>query len=153
VEALEGVAPAGRSRVWRTEPQGFRDQPWFANQVLALDCAPALSPLGLLADLLAVETAMGRKRPAAAAEAGQGGAPPEVRFAPRVIDLDLLLFGALMLNGSGLVLPHPRMHERAFVLVPLLELAPDAVIPGLGPADRALARLPYRLDGDRIHQR
>ncbi len=157
LEALDGVAPAGRSSVWRTEPQGFRDQPWFANQVLALDCAPDLSPEALMARLLALEAALGRVRPGRpATPAGEGGRlelSPETRFAPRCIDLDLLLFGDREHRSPALTLPHPRMHERAFVLVPLLELDPAAVIPGIGPAAKALGRLRYRVDGERIHQK
>ncbi len=153
VEALDGVAPTGRSRVWRTEPQGFKDQPWFANQVLSLDCDPGLSPRELMAGLLAVETALGRVRPAAGAEQGGAGEPsPRLRFAPRCIDLDLLLYGNERVRTPELVLPHPRMHLRAFVLVPLLELEPEAVIPGQGRADKALARLGHRLEDDRIYQ-
>ena len=147
---MPGVKVRAASNVYFTEPQGFKDQPWFANQVLALDCDPETDPLDLLLRLLSLETAMGRVRPDGDRD-GAGEAPWE-RFSPRIIDLDLLLFGDLVLGARPLTLPHPRMHERAFVLVPLLELDPDVVIPGKGPASRALAGLTYRREGERLFQ-
>lgn len=152
VGRMPGVTVGAASTVYFTEPQGFRDQPWFANQVLALDCDPKTDPLDLLLRLLSLETAMGRVRPDSDGDQDGAGQPPWERFAPRIIDMDLLLFGGLEQRSSPLTLPHPRMHERAFVLVPLLELDPDAVIPGRGRADHALALLDHRLDGNRIHQ-
>lgn len=91
--------------------------PDYLNAVAEL--ATALSPLALLDALQAIEQAHGRERPFV--------------NAPRTLDLDLLLHGAQQLDGERLSLPHPRLHQRAFVLRPLLELAPDLQAPGLGP--------------------
>lgn len=114
------------SSLYRTEPQGYRPQPDFVNAVAELETA--LAPKELLAELQAAETRAGRTR--------------SFRNAPRTLDLDLLLYGEERIEQPGLVVPHPRMHERAFVLVPLLEIAPHAGIPGRGPARQCLARIP-----------
>jgi 2-amino-4-hydroxy-6-hydroxymethyldihydropteridine diphosphokinase len=108
-----------RSRLYRSRPWGVADQPDFVNAVA--EFGTDLEPLPLLAHLLATEERLGRERPAQ-------------RWGPRCIDLDLLTYEDLRIHSDELVLPHPRMHLRAFVLVPLLELAPGFVIPGIGPA-------------------
>ena len=87
-----------------------------------------MTPRALLDRLLDVERALGRAR--------EGP-----RWGPRTIDLDLLLFGERTIDEPGLTVPHPRLHERLFVLEPLAELAPDAVVPGLGSVSELLARL------------
>ena len=139
---VRGLSIIGASPVYLTEPQGYRDQPWFANQVLRLACPPTLSPLALLDILLEEERRLGRVR----------SADPALRFGPRVIDMDLLLFGNTVMETPRLILPHPRMAERAFVLVPLADLAPDLILPdGQRPAD-LLARLCYSVTANRIHQ-
>jgi len=107
------------SRCYRTPPWGVTEQPDFVNAVAEFDTA--LQPLELLHLLLDVERRLGRDR-----------AGPH--WGPRCLDLDLLTYDQLRLTSDQLVLPHPRMHLRAFVLVPLLELEPGFVIPGLGPA-------------------
>lgn len=107
-------------------------------------CAPILTPHGLLDALLNIETRMGRSR---ARESGEGG-----RFGPRIIDLDILLFGDLSLKDERLELPHPRVKKRAFVLVPLVEVAPDLILPDGESAAAALERLTYRLEGQYIYQ-
>jgi 2-amino-4-hydroxy-6-hydroxymethyldihydropteridine diphosphokinase len=112
------------SRLYRSAPWGLAAQPDFVNAAAALETN--LSPHALLAALLAIERAAGRER---------GG----VRYGPRVIDLDLLVHGEWLLDEPGLHLPHPRLHERAFVLVPLVEIAPDLIVPGRGPARALLA--------------
>ncbi len=114
-----------RSSLYRTEPQGYRNQPDFVNAVAALDTE--LAPAELLRALHALETRAGRRR--------------SFRNAPRTLDLDLLLYGGERVDEPGLTVPHPRMHERAFVLVPLLEIEPDAWIPGIGPARACRDRL------------
>lgn len=114
------------SGLYLTPPWGMVDQPDFVNAVAALDTT--LEPLELLDELQALETAAGRRR--------EGE-----RWGPRVLDLDLLLYGDRQMETPRLTVPHPRMHERAFVLVPLLELAPGVLIPGHGPAARCLDRL------------
>ena len=125
LDAMPGTRLVKRSSLYRTEPQGYRAQPDFVNAVAELETA--LAPRELLGQLQAVEAGAGRRRSFA--------------NAPRTLDLDLLLYGAQRIDESELVVPHPRMHERAFVLVPLLEIAPDAEIPGTGTARQCLARL------------
>jgi len=115
---------AGHSSFYRTAPVGYEDQPEFLNAVAALDTL--LAPGVLLEGLQGIERRHGRER--------------QFANAPRTLDLDLLLFGAEQIARPGLTVPHPRMHERAFVLKPLLELAPGAEIPGKGPAREYLAR-------------
>jgi 2-amino-4-hydroxy-6-hydroxymethyldihydropteridine diphosphokinase len=104
------------SGLYRSVPVGYRDQPDFVNAVAEL--RTALSPRALLDQLLAIERAHGRLR--------------TFPNAPRTLDLDIVLYGDRAVCEPGLVIPHPRMHERAFVVVPLAEIAPDAVIPGRG---------------------
>ncbi|MCH5276213.1 MAG: 2-amino-4-hydroxy-6-hydroxymethyldihydropteridine diphosphokinase [Desulfovibrionaceae bacterium] len=139
VAALPGVTVAAASSLYRTEPQGRKDQPWFVNQVLALDCGDPCAD-ALLSALLGIEDAMGRVR------------DPVDRFGPRLIDLDVLLFGDEVRTEPRLTLPHPRLTERAFVLVPLREIAPDLMLPS-GQCVQDLARaVPHRVQGDRIFQ-
>lgn len=107
-----------RSSLYLTKPVGYTDQPDFINAVAQIETA--LPPRTLLESLLAIEQRHGRRR--------------EFRNAPRTLDLDLLLYDGLVMHEPGLTLPHPRMHERAFVLLPLLEIAPDCAIPDIGPA-------------------
>lgn len=102
------------SGIYRTPPWGKFDQDWFANAVIALDTR--LSPLSLLEACLAIEATMGRER--------------KERWGPRRIDLDLLSHGEARLATERLTLPHPAIAERAFVLVPLFEIAPDFVLAG-----------------------
>ena len=116
--ALPGTRVVARSSLYRSAPVGLVDQPDFINAVVAIDTP--LEPLPLLHALLAIEARHGRVR--------------SVPNAPRTLDLDLLMHGAAVLESPELTLPHPRMHERAFVLLPLLEIAPDAVLPGRGAA-------------------
>jgi 2-amino-4-hydroxy-6-hydroxymethyldihydropteridine diphosphokinase len=108
----------GRSSLYSTEPVGYAAQPRFVNAVAALDTE--LSPRELLRGLLAIEQEFGRDRSAGIANG------------PRTLDLDLLMLGDLVLHEQDLEIPHPRLAERAFVLTPLAEIAPDAVVPGLG---------------------
>jgi len=106
------------SSLYRTVPVGIHGQPDFINAVAAVETA--LSPQALLAALFAVEAQFGRRR--------------DFHHAPRTLDLDLLLYDDAILDTPALTLPHPRMHLRAFVLAPLLEIAPDCRIPGRGLA-------------------
>jgi 2-amino-4-hydroxy-6-hydroxymethyldihydropteridine diphosphokinase len=111
-----------RSSLYRTKPVGLRNQPDFINAVAALDTD--LAAEALLDQLFLIEARFGRSR--------------SVPNAPRTLDLDLLLHGDSVLAGPRLILPHPRMHERAFVIAPLVEIAPDCRIPGHGEASRLL---------------
>jgi 2-amino-4-hydroxy-6-hydroxymethyldihydropteridine diphosphokinase len=104
--------------------------PDYLNAVVRIDTD--LEPYGLLLHLLEIEMVFGRKR---------GGGAEARRNAPRSIDLDLLMVGDLIIRSAPLILPHPRMHERAFVLRPLLDLAPDLMVPGHGPAAQLLSRV------------
>ncbi|MDX1380154.1 MAG: 2-amino-4-hydroxy-6-hydroxymethyldihydropteridine diphosphokinase [Xanthomonadales bacterium] len=115
-----------RSALYRTPPWGVTDQPDFVNAVAELEAG--LPAPELLQLLLRIETDLGRRRD------GE-------RWGPRCIDLDLLAYDDLECRTDALELPHPRMHLRAFVLVPLLELAPGFVIPGRGPAVDCLGRI------------
>jgi 2-amino-4-hydroxy-6-hydroxymethyldihydropteridine diphosphokinase len=121
--ALRGSLLKAMSSLYRTAPVGLKRQPDFINAVVALDTR--LSPRDLLDELFAVEARFGRER--------------SVRNAPRTLDLDLLLHGETVQDDPALTLPHPRMHERAFVLAPLAEIAPDLMIPGRGPVAALLA--------------
>jgi 2-amino-4-hydroxy-6-hydroxymethyldihydropteridine diphosphokinase len=112
------------SSLYRSAPMGHADQPDFVNAVAQL--STALAPQALLATLLAIEKDFGRER--------------TFRNAPRTLDLDLLLYDAQVLDEPGLCVPHPRMHQRAFVLAPLIEIAPACIIPGRGSAADWLAR-------------
>ena len=105
------------SRPYRSRPVGFAAQPDFVNAAAAL--LTRLDAEGLHGELRALEARLGKQAPA-------------VRFGPRRIDLDLLAFGTATRDTSSLVLPHPRLHERAFVLYPLAEIAPELWIPGRG---------------------
>lgn len=105
-----------QSSLYRTVPVGYDDQPDFINA--AAEVATTLEPLDLLRALLALENGFGRERP--------------FPNAPRVLDLDLLLYDDRVMQTPELTLPHPRMHERGFVLFPLAEIAPDLEITGRG---------------------
>lgn len=119
------------SPLYRTEPVGGPPQPDYLNCVAIV--ATSLSPRALLRHLHAIERHAGRRRTASAP-----------RNAPRTLDLDLLLYERRQVRQYGLTLPHPRMHERAFVLRPLADVAPAATIPGHGSARGCLAALPAR---------
>ena len=123
--ATPGIALLRVSAHYRSAPWGLAEQPEFVNAVVEVDTT--LDPAALLAALLAIEQAAGRVR--------------EVRWGPRVLDLDLLTFGEMRLDTAQLQLPHPRMHERAFVLVPLAELVPDFVLGDHGRVADVLERI------------
>jgi len=111
------------SSLYRSAPVGVGAQPDFINAVAEIETA--LGARALLDELLGIEARFGRRR--------------EFPGAPRTLDLDLLLYGDRVIAEPGLVVPHPRMHERAFVLAPLAEIDPDAIVPGKGPVAAQLA--------------
>ena len=124
LDALPGVTVAAVSSAYETEPWGGVEQPRYANAVAALDVEG--DALSLLRACKAIERTLGRE--------------PGVRFGPRTIDLDVLLFGDLAADSPELTVPHPRMLEREFVVTPLLEIAPHAALPDGSPvtAERAI---------------
>ena len=121
---IPGTKLLARSSLYRGAPLGFPDQPDFVNAVAKI--TTELSPQALLQSLLLIEHQHGRER--------------TFRNAPRILDLDVLLYDDVQLHEHGLTIPHPQMHLRAFVLQPLLEIAPEASIPGAGRADVALEK-------------
>jgi len=123
LDRLPATRLIARSSLYASAPVGYVDQPDFINAVAQVETE--LAPRALLAALLDIEHRHGRER--------------SFRNAPRTLDLDLLLYGNAHFHEEGLTLPHPRMCERGFVLLPLLEIAPDTTIPGRGRAADWLA--------------
>ena len=124
IAAMRETRLLARSSLYRSAPLGMPDQPDFVNAVGMV--STALSAQQLLESLLEIEHRHGRVR--------------TYRNAPRTLDLDVLLYDDVRLHEHGLTIPHPQMHLRAFVLEPLLELAPDCMIPGIGSARRSLSQ-------------
>jgi 2-amino-4-hydroxy-6-hydroxymethyldihydropteridine diphosphokinase len=120
------VRLVARSSAYRTPPWGVTDQPAFVNLCVVVETS--LAPRELLARALKVEAALGRQR------------SKEQRWGPRTVDIDLIGYDDLRIDEPDLTLPHPRALERAFVLAPLAEIAPDRLISGVKVAD-ALARV------------
>lgn len=127
LDQLPGTRLVTRSSFFASRPLDA-DGPDYLNAVAAVDTA--LSPLALLDHLLAIERMHGRNR--------------SYRNAPRPLDLDLLLYGDLVLETPDLTLPHPRLHERAFALLPLLEIAPATTIPGRGAVRSLIAGVAHQ---------
>jgi len=111
----EGTQVLRTSSIYRTQPVDFLDQPWFLNQVIEIESD--LNPFALLGAVKNIEEKMGRK--------------PTVANGPRVIDMDILLVENAILHTKNLIIPHPRLAQRNFVLAPLAEIAPDAIHPVL----------------------
>ena len=122
LDAIAHTRVVKASSLYRSAPQGYAAQPEFVNAVAQLETS--LLAERLLDELQAIEARHGRQRSFA--------------NAPRTLDLDLLLFGNAVIEAEQLQVPHPRMHERAFVLVPLVEIAPQISIPGKGGAKKLL---------------
>mgnify|MGYP003623334398 CR=1 FL=1 len=157
ISAMPGTFVSAASSLYLTEPQGDADQPFFLNQVLRAErralagtaqeitqnvCSSESEEdaLSFMKSLQRLETDLGRIR-----VTGR-------RFGPRAIDLDLLLFGNTRMNTEQLTLPHPRMLERAFVLLPLAEIAPDLRLPSGSTVKEALCEVNFKLEGNRIFQ-
>jgi len=117
------VAIDAISSIYETEPVGYSDQPRFLNAVCS--GTTALEPLALLCAIKQIERDLGRT--------------PTIRYGPRLIDIDILLYGDLILDTPKLQIPHPRLVERAFMLLPLMEIAPDLCHPGTRQTIRELA--------------
>lgn len=124
VATLPGTSLVAASSLYRTAPVGYPAQPDFVNAAALIETN--LAPRALLDALQAVEARFGRSR--------------AFKDAPRTLDLDLLLYDGRVIDEPGLVVPHPRLHERAFALAPVVEIDPECVIPGRGPAKQWLAR-------------
>jgi 2-amino-4-hydroxy-6-hydroxymethyldihydropteridine diphosphokinase len=122
LSACETIKVLKRSSLYRTEPVGFKDQPWFINAVVEI--RTTLGAHALLEILQTIEERMGRVR------AEKGG--------PRVMDLDILLYGERVIQDATLCVPHPEMHKRRFVLVPLNEIASYFIHPAYGVSIRGL---------------
>jgi 2-amino-4-hydroxy-6-hydroxymethyldihydropteridine diphosphokinase len=128
MKSLPGTSVIARSSIYASAPVGTSEaQPDYFNAVVGLDTA--LSPRALLEALQRIEQGAGRTRVAGMANAA------------RTLDLDILLCGNWIIAEPGLQVPHPRLGDRAFVLLPLVEIAPDCVVPGLGPAHALLPRV------------
>ncbi|MCI0653742.1 MAG: 2-amino-4-hydroxy-6-hydroxymethyldihydropteridine diphosphokinase [Methylococcaceae bacterium] len=127
VAELNGCRFLARSGRYVSPPMGPQDQPDYVNAVMAIDCV--LWPASLLDQLQAIEIRHGRVRSG-------------VRWGARTLDLDILLYGQETIATADLIIPHPGIAERAFVLVPLAEIAPGLMIPGKGPIADLLERCP-----------
>lgn len=129
LSSVNGITLLRCSSLYRTEPIGLKNQPWFVNAVAEI--RTSLSPRALLRILMQIEEAMGRVR--------------EAHWGPRIIDLDILLFGQEIVQEQDLKIPHPELHKRRFVLIPLSELASYAIHPAFGVSIRGLME---RLEDD-----
>jgi 2-amino-4-hydroxy-6-hydroxymethyldihydropteridine diphosphokinase len=135
--AFPDAMVAAESPIYETEPWGDADQPYFLNQVVALVLGASWSPRRLLAALQTIETDLGRVR-------------GNRRFGPRTLDLDILTYGRERIVEPDLTVPHPRLRERLFVLVPLADIAPDVLIEdGVGEnVSQILAKIPFKISGN-----
>lgn len=128
-EAISSLEPQmtvkAKSKVYETPPWGYEDQPSFLNQ--AVNAITYLEPLPLLRHIKRLEIALGRKA--------------TFKYGPRLIDIDILFYDDLVLNESSLVIPHPHLHERAFVLLPMMDIAPDLIHPVKRKSIRELTAL------------
>ena|ERR1700690_2754205 len=134
--ALNAFSPeikvVAESKVYETPPWGYEDQPAFLN--MAVRCETALEPESLLKRIQQLEVELGREQ--------------SFRWGPRLIDIDILFYDDLFLESESLTIPHPRLHERGFVLVPLVEIAPDFVHP---VSKKKIKELLASVDIDNIH--
>ena len=125
IKKINGIKILSESNLYETPPVGILDQPNFVNAVIKIHSD--LNPYKLLDKLLKIENIAGRIR------VGKNG--------PRILDLDILLFNDLILNGENLTIPHPRMHERLFVLMPLKDIDENIVIPNHGAIKHIINKL------------
>ncbi len=125
IDRMNGCSVIKRSAFYKTEPVGYRNQSWFVNCVIKIDTS--YEPYKLLKKLQRIEYMMGRKR--------------QIRWGPRIIDLDILLFEDIVIDTEELKIPHPLMHERRFVLVPMSQIEPDLVHPVLNKKIKEILEL------------
>lgn len=135
IERIPGCEVTGLSHFYLTEPVGVKGQEWYVNGVVSLSVV--ISAQSLLRRLLDIEAGMGRIR--------------KDRWEPRIIDLDILLFGRDIIKEENVTIPHPLMHERRFVIAPMVDLAPDLVHPSLGKTMTEL--LQVIPEGDQVVKR
>jgi 2-amino-4-hydroxy-6-hydroxymethyldihydropteridine diphosphokinase len=134
LEGNEKIKVVNTSSIYETDPVGYEDQDQFLN--MAVHVSTTLKPLELLDVCLDIENALGRKR--------------EIRWGPRTLDLDILLYNQENIETEKLTIPHPRMSERAFVILPLLEMEPDIMLPTMEePLKSCLRSIPDK-EGVRI---
>ncbi len=139
ISSLKGVEYVKSSSLYLTEPWGNQDQEWFLNKALYVKCSSVWTPFSFLKKMLEIEDKMGRKR--------------DLKWGPRTIDIDLLIFGDFVINTKELVLPHPYITKRAFVLVPLLEIDPYLRLPTGEILKEELKKLNYRVENNKIYQK
>ncbi len=133
-----GLTLIRKSSQYQTEPQEFKNQPWFTNQVVWMSADKYWTPEDLLSLLKKIETDLGRV--------------PGPRYGPRLIDLDILLFGNLIHREKRLILPHPGLAKRAFILIPLLEISPELALPDGSNVKELLNNLDFTLQEYSIFQ-
>lgn len=134
LENQEKITVVNTSSIYETDPVGFTDQDQFLN--MAVQVSTSLKPLELLDECLKIEEELGRKR--------------EIRWGPRTLDLDILLYNQENIETEKLTIPHPRMSERAFVILPLLEMDPNLMLPTMEePLESCLQSIPDK-EGVRI---
>ncbi len=146
----DGLELTAQSSIYRTEPQGYADQEWFCNQVARVSCSQKWTASAFMQFLLKVEKNLGRVRSESLSE----------RNGPRLIDLDLLLFGQEKTADADCTLPHARMFERAFVLIPLREVITTQALAFMGTNHansdayiaKCLEKLTYKIEGQKIFQ-
>ncbi len=150
LKVTEGLTLIASSPIYSTEPQGYKDQDWFYNQTIALDCTPSWTGLKLLQFMQGIENELGRERSPDTA----------LRYGPRNIDLDLLLFGHEVQTDPVCILPHPRMWQRAFVLIPLRDVLQQDILAHEADAQKLLhevstnlALLDYSVEDMKIYQK
>jgi len=134
----KGLRLVLQSGVYETQPQDIKDQPWFCNQVILLEVMEFWTPWSLLGLLTDIEKQMGRLK----AE----------KKGPRIIDLDILAFGRMIIQEQSLQIPHVSMKKRAFVLVPMMEIYPDFIFPDGERLKTIIDKLEFKLEGNRIYQ-
>lgn len=142
ISRLPGCKVLRASSIYLTEPQDFREQPWFHNQACAVELEPQWTPQAFLQELLRIEARQGRTR----------SWDQSLRFGPRKIDLDLLIFRNETSDNPDCLLPHPRLAGRAFALVPLQEIAPGLLLYG-EPLSAWLERLDWEMKDNVIWQK